>query len=403
MTQPEVSIGTIGHIAHGKTTLVHALTGKWTLSHSEELKRGITIRLGYADFTILNCEKCKILTTLKICPHCKGKCKELRKVSFVDAPGHETLMATMLAGAAIMDGAILVIAANEKCPQPQTSEHLMALNLSGIKNIIIVQNKVDLIPENKIKENYKQIKDFVKGTIAENAPIIPISAHHKVNLDIVLDAIQKYIPTPKRDLKKDPIMLTARTFDINKPGIPVDKIKGGVFGGSLIQGELKQGDQIEISPGRKIEKHETTWEPIHTEIVGLYSGGSSLKKIIPGGNVALSTKLDPFLTKSDSLAGSVIGLKGKMPPVYTKLTLEVEKLERVVGSQKELKVEPFRTNESLLLNAWTTRSLGIITSARGKEIDLSLKIPICIYKGEKMAVSRRVGTKWRLVGIGVVK
>jgi len=240
MSQPEANIGTVGHIANGKTTLVHALTGKWTLEHSEELKRGITIRLGYADFTIYKCKE-HGLTTLQICPHCKEKCSPVRKLSFVDAPGHETLMATMLAGAAIMDGAILVIAANESCPQPQTKEHLMALNLSGIKNIIIVQNKIDLVDDEQALKNYKQIKDFVKGTVAEKSPIIPVSAHHKVNLNILLEAIEEHIPTPKRDLSKDSIMLVARSFDINKPGTEIKNIKGGVFGGSLIQGVLKKG------------------------------------------------------------------------------------------------------------------------------------------------------------------
>ncbi len=130
--QPEINIGMVGHVDHGKTTLVKALSGIWTDTHSEEIKRGITIRLGYANAAFYKCEKCKKLGLSPKCS-CKGKAKLLRKVSFVDAPGHESLMATMLSGATIMDGAILLIAANEKCPQPQTREHLMALKISGIK------------------------------------------------------------------------------------------------------------------------------------------------------------------------------------------------------------------------------------------------------------------------------
>jgi translation initiation factor 2 subunit 3 len=402
MGQPEANIGTVGHIAHGKTTLVHALTGKWTLEHSEELKRGITIRLGYADFTIFECPK-HGLTTLKICPHCKGKCSPARKLSFVDAPGHETLMATMLAGAAIMDGAILVISANEPCPQPQTKEHLMALNLSGIENVIIVQNKIDLVDDKQALENYNKIKNFVKGTVAENSPIVPISAHHKVNLDILLEAVQKYIPTPKRDLSKDPIMLIARSFDINKPGSEMKDLKGGVFGGSLIQGVLKDGNEIEICPGIKTGKqNKEVWESIKTKITSLRSGAESLKEVKPGGNVAVSTELDPSMTKSDSLSGSVIALPGKTPPLYSKLKLDFQTLERVVGDEKESKIEPFKTGEPLMLNAWTAKSLGIITSARKNELDLDLKIPICINKGAKVAISRKIGIKWRLVGCGII-
>ena len=143
--QAEINIGMVGHVDHGKTTLTKALTSKWTDTHSEELKRGISIRLGYADQTFRKCPKCskpQCYTISKKCPICNTDTEILRKVSFVDAPGHETLMTTMLSGAALMDGAVLVIAANEKCPQPQTTEHLIAFKLGGVKNIIVAQNKI---------------------------------------------------------------------------------------------------------------------------------------------------------------------------------------------------------------------------------------------------------------------
>ncbi len=114
-----INVGIIGHIDHGKTTLLQQLSGKWADTHSEELKRGITIKLGYADAIIK--EDNGVLTVKK-----DSKGKPVRYVTFVDAPGHEMLMATMLSGAAIMDAAILVIAANEGI-KPQTQEHLVAL------------------------------------------------------------------------------------------------------------------------------------------------------------------------------------------------------------------------------------------------------------------------------------
>src|SRR3989344_6901767 len=123
--QPELNIALVGHVDHGKTTLTERLSGKWTDTHSEELKKGITIRLGYADAIIRICEKCSKYTVKETC-QCGGKVKVSRKVSFVDAPGHESLMATMLAGSMLMDGAPLLVAANEQCPQPQTREHIMA-------------------------------------------------------------------------------------------------------------------------------------------------------------------------------------------------------------------------------------------------------------------------------------
>ena len=148
MTVPSVNIGVVGHVDHGKTTLVNALTGTWTDRHSEEVKRGISIRLGYADATFYRCDKCEgagAFSTHSECPACGGTGTPFRSISFVDAPGHETLMATMLSGSALMDGAMLVIAASEKCPQPQTKEHLMALELVGIKKIVIVQSKICLL------------------------------------------------------------------------------------------------------------------------------------------------------------------------------------------------------------------------------------------------------------------
>ena len=195
----------VGHVDHGKTTLVKSLSGVWTDQHSEEVKRGISIRLGYADATFRKCPNCEApdaYTVEEKCPHCGTETEVLRTVSFVDSPGHETLMATMLCGAAIMDGAVLVISANEPCPQPQTKEHLMALNITGIDKIVIVRNKIDLMTRDEVMEHYRQIKDFIKGTVAENAPIVPISAQQNLNVDMVIQAVEENIPTPPRDINR---------------------------------------------------------------------------------------------------------------------------------------------------------------------------------------------------------
>ncbi len=238
------------------------------------------------------------------------------EVSFVDSPGHETLMATMLCGAAIMDGAVLVISANEPCPQPQTKEHLMALNITGIDKIVVVQNKIDLMSREKVMEHYQQIKDFVKGTVAENAPIVPISAQQNINIDIVIEAIERFIPTPSRDLAKPPLLLIARSFDVNRPGTLPDNLVGGVIGGSLSQGVLRKGDKIEISPGRLVESEgKKSWIPIQTKVVSLLAGNKTQEEISPGGLIGAGTQLDPFTTKSDALVGQVAGEPGKLPHV----------------------------------------------------------------------------------------
>ena len=184
-TESEINIGLVGHVDHGKTTLTKALSGIWTDTHSEETKRGISIRLGYADITFHRCMDCptpQCFTTALVCEHCGAETQVLRKVSFVDSPGHETLMATMLSGAAIMDGAVLVIAANEPCPQPQTKEHLMALDVIGVDEVIVVQNKIDIVSRERALESYQEIQEFIKGTCAEGAPIIPVSAQQGANI-----------------------------------------------------------------------------------------------------------------------------------------------------------------------------------------------------------------------------
>ncbi|HLG23686.1 MAG TPA: translation initiation factor IF-2 subunit gamma [Candidatus Nanoarchaeia archaeon] len=405
--QPVLNIGMIGHVDHGKTTLLERLSGKWTDTHSEELKRGITIRLGYADVDLRKCPKCEganAFTTQATCPTCKSETELIRKASFVDAPGHESLMATMLAGATIMDGALLLVAANEECPQPQTREHLTALQIIGIKNVIVVQNKIDLANEEQALKNYNQIKAFLKGTDFENAPIIPISAQHRVGLNYLLWAINEYIQTPQRDSKKTPIMLVARSFDINKPGITSDKLVGGILGGSLKQGILKVGMTVEIRPGRTlIEKNQQTYKPLTATIVSVNSGGANLDEVVPGGSIGVLTSLDPSVVKSDQLTGSVVGTLGQLPPVWSELLLEVHLLERVVGSKDELNVEPVKMGEALMLNVNSAATVGMVVELRKNRIRCKLKLPVCADSEARVTISRRIGNRFRLIGYGEIK
>jgi len=406
-TQPETNIGMIGHVDHGKTMLTKALTGEMTDRHSEEVKRGISIRLGYADVAFYKCKDCdgpQCYTNQPICPSCKGECELLRSVSFVDAPGHETLMATMLSGAAIMNGALLLVAANEECPQPQTREHLMALSIIGVDKIIVVQNKIDIVTADEARTNYKEIQEFVKGTVAEKAPIIPISAHHDVNIDMLIQAIEEKIPTPKWEKSKPARMYIARSFDINVPGTDIKNLRGGVIGGTLTQGSLKIGDEMEVAPGRKVEAgSKVTWEPIVTKIRSLYAGGLQLEKAHPGGLVAIGTGLDPGITKSDSLVGRLAGVPGTLPPMVTDITIRTELMKRVVGMSSEQAVDSLKTNEPLMLSVGTATTVGVITSGRSDSAEVSLKIPVCVEKGQRIAMSRRIAGKWRLIGYGVVE
>jgi len=405
--QPEINIGMIGHVDHGKTTLTKALSGEWTDRHSEEVRRGISIRLGYADAAFYKCPDCESSQAYGVkpkCDKCGGKTKFLRAVSFVDAPGHETLMATMLSGAAMMQGALLMIAANEPCPQPQTKEHLMALTITGVEKIIIVQNKIDIVTREEALENYRQIKEFVKGTIAEDAPIIPVSAHHDVNIDKLIETIEEYIPTPKYDEKKPLRMYAARSFDINIPGSLPIELKGGVLGGSLTQGNISIGDEIEIKPGRKVDSGgKPEWVDVTTSVESLHGGGKAIKKATPGGLIAIGTKLDPSLTKSDGLTGRMIGKPGTLPPVLNECVMQTHLLERVVGTSRDIAVENIKTNEPLMLSIGTATTVGVVKSARGKTSEVLLKIPVCAEAGQRVAISRKILGKWRLIGYGIIE
>ena len=280
----------------------------------------------------------------------------------------------------------------------------MALRIIGVYKIIIVQNKIDIVDPKQAEENHRQIVEFVKGTVAENAPIIPVSAHHDVNLDALLMLIQKVIPTRPHDETKPAKMYVARSFDVNQPGIPPEKIVGGVLGGSLLQGKLKSGDEIEISPGRQVALgNKTEWRNITTEIRSLHTGGAARKEARSGGLIAIGTNLDPVLTKADSLVGRVVGPPGTLPEIVSKMSVEVHLLERVVGTEEELSVEGIKTSEPLMISVGTATTVGVVTSARENRADMALKIPVVAEAGQRVAVSRRIGGKWRLIGYGVLK
>jgi len=396
----------VGHVDHGKTTLTRALSGVWTDTHSEERKRGISIKLGYADTAFYKTKDGEYYPTGKRPDGKKDVDKELlRVVSFVDAPGHETLMAVMISGSSIMDGALLLISATEKCPQPQTREHLAALQIAGIENIVIVQNKIDIVTKERAIESHNEIKEFVKGTIAENAPIIPISAHHDVNLDILIQAIEDIIPTPDHGKEKEALMYVARSFDINRPGSRPEKLRGGIIGGSVVKGQFSVGDDILIAPGRRIQEgSKTRWEPIKTVIESVQGGGLDLETIHAGGLCGVATPMDPNVTKADDLSGQVMAREGELPPIWEEFNLDLDLLEHMVASGDDApeKVRPLQPNEMLMINSATATSVGQVTAIKGKKCTLRLRLPICALEGSRITLSRRIGTRWRLIGHGTI-
>jgi translation initiation factor 2 subunit 3 len=274
----------------------------------------------------------------------------------------------------------------------------------GLKNMIIVQNKIDVVDKARARANYDEIKRFTAGTVAEDAPIIPVSAQHKLNMDALIWAIQDRMPTPKRDQAVDARLSILRSFDVNRPGTEIEELVGGVVGGSIVQGMFRKGDEVEIRPGLKAESaSKGGYEPLFAEVQGLQAGGGDVKQAAPGGLVAVGTDLDPSVTKSDGLVGNVLGRAGTLPETLEKVSLDVDLFEKAVGTEQLVEVQKIRTNEPLVLNVGTAVTSGIVISARESIADVSLKKPICAESGSKVALSRRLGESWRLIGFGTIR
>jgi translation initiation factor 2 subunit 3 len=313
-------------------------------------------------------------------------------------------MSTMLSGAAVMDAALLLVAGNETCPQPQTSEHLAAIEIMKLDKIIILQNKVDLMREEGASQHYQSILKFIRGTVADGSPIIPISAQLKFNIDAINEAIVHTIPVPPRDFSLDPLMIIIRSFDVNKPGAEIDDLKGGVAGGSILHGVIKLGDEVEIRPGivTRDVKGDIKCTPIYSRIVTLNSEFNALKYAVPGGLIGVGTRIDPTLCRADRLVGFVLGLKGRLPEIYIEIEVNYYLLRRLLGVKtadgKQAKVAKLAKNEVLMVNIGSTATGAKVVAVRQDAAKLVLTSPACTKMGEKVALSRRIEKHWRLIG-----
>lgn len=469
-------MGTIGHVAHGKSTVVKALSGVQTVRFKTELERNITIKLGYANAKIYQGSRIPAaaapsaeektgsdaavlgedaggdavaplvvttgpLYTSRGSSHAdefteNGRLYKLRRhVSFVDCPGHDILMATMLNGAAVMDAAILLVAGNETCPQPQTSEHLAAVEIMRLQHVLILQNKVDLVKPDAATAQQEQIRKFVAGTVADSAPIIPVSAVLKYNMDCVCEYLVRKIPLPVRDFTSRPRLIVIRSFDVNRPGQDVSALQGGVAGGSILQGVLRVGDEIEVRPGivNKVSvpsdaasdgannnaeegnsgvsaggAGKIVCTPIYSRICSLYAEQNDLQFAVPGGLIGVGTRIDPTLTRADRLVGQVLGLKGQLPAVFSEIEISYYLLRRLLGVKtsdggKQAKVQKLAKGEILMVNIGSTATGGRVTACKADLAKIALTQPVCTIEGEKIALSRRVDKHWRLIGWGEIR
>jgi translation initiation factor 2 subunit 3 len=469
--QATVNIGTIGHVAHGKSTVVKAMSGVRTTKFKKEAVMNITIHLGYANAKIFKCTVCpepqcyqafgSAQADQSPCLLCKAPLTLVRHVSFVDCPGHDVLMATMLNGAAIMDAALLLIAANETFPQAQTKEHLFAVEIMKLRNIIVLQNKIDLVKRDVALEQATHIRFFLESsTTIPAAPILPICAERRINMDAVLQYIC-HIPQPVKDLACPPSLLVVRSFDINAPGSPLEALVGGVMGGSVQRGVLRVGQRVQVRPGivRELEavtppvssqpspqssptssvspssiilqrgaatvpfavpspRRRFSFMPLVTTVTSLRTEQNDLACAVPGGLIAVGTNLDPTLTRQNKLAGQLVTVAGAADAVAVLFELEVAVylLRFLVGNKSsgQKRVAPLLAGETLQVGIRTFSTAGTVVATVPAKAKLALVAPACCKVGDVVTLSRlqteeppkgqsgRAEKKFRLIGWGTI-
>ncbi|KAH8101656.1 eukaryotic translation initiation factor 2, subunit 3 gamma, 52kDa [Phellopilus nigrolimitatus] len=272
-------------------------------------------------------------------------------------------MATMLNGAAVMDAALLLITGNES--QPQISEYLTAVEIIKLQNIIILQNMVDLIKEAQALGHQKSIAAFVKGTVAEAPPIVPISAQLKYNIDAVNEYIMRRIPIPVRDFMSSPQLIVIRSFDVNKPGTEVNERMGGVACGSILAGVLALKMRVEICQGivTKDQQGCNRCHPIFSCIMTLLAENNQLQFAVPGGLVGVGTLIDPMLCRADRLVGQVFSVVSKLPQIYTELEISLFLLQHLLGVKTEDK-KTMKVTKLVKINVGSTSTGGRVLSMK---------------------------------------
>ena len=309
--QPVLNVGCVGHVAHGKSTVVYDLTGVRTQKHSSELERNITINLGYANLRIYRNKSTDVLSSSNVALDDENL-QLVKHYSFVDCPGHQAYMATMVSGTETINVALMLIAASEDIPQPQTISHANVLGHTNIENIAILFNKIDLLTdETMVNKQLAQLEGFIHSIPKlHSKPIIPISARKKINTDQILDYLVS-IPNinMEEQINQSFRMNILRSFNINKINVGIDDLKGGVIGGSVKSGYISEDDWVIIKPGIvSYHKKQKRWScrPIISKVKSIQSDATPLTTAYPGGLIALGLDCDPAICKNNNLLGNKI-------------------------------------------------------------------------------------------------
>ena len=461
--QPTLSIGVIGDVANGKSTLVKAISGKRTQSHSsEQQQHGITIRLGFANAAVIKCQNddcvCGMFSFLPEsedhgkqptpnCPKCNFETQVVKRFSLVDCPGHAELMATMLAGSSAFDACILAAASNLPCPTPQARQHLEAIKMSGIMDveqnrqnaqIAIAQTKAELLAddsknstsrftsEERLKNHADQARHNLKHTVAREAPIFPTCSPMGLGLDVLAEWIASLPSTSnKQNACCGPHLTVLRSFDVNRPGQPVEKLKGGVLGGTIQgAGSISIGSILEVRPGvvlpcssnstkakPKTDSKKPTpdfkIQPLRFQCTSLMSGKNKLSSASKGGLVAVGTTIDPLLLADNRMVGNIAGPPGSLPPVWGP-TLFMDNLQPVdvklpengaktSDSQKPSHLVKKGCEIRAHIGSATVKGHVVrVSKSRGK-LEVCLESPVCAARGASVALEGKGAAGFCLV------
>lgn len=358
MTEPvetTIVLGTAGHIDHGKTTLVKALSGVDCDRLREEKRRGITIELGFAPLTL----------------------PSGRIVSVVDVPGHERFIRQMVAGAAGIDAVILVIAADEGV-MPQSREHLEILSLLGIKEGLIVITKADLVDEEMLELVKSDVEDLVKGTFLEGKPMVCVSATKGTNLDRLLEVIDETIDRIKpRDTDGPFFMPIDRSFPI--AGF------GTVVTGTVYKGKTRVGDTLDVLPLGK-----------NSKVRSIQVHGKAVKEALAGQRSALNL---PDIKATELERGDVACSSGLFKTTHC---LDV-KLTLLASAP-----EPLKHWQQVHLHIGTSETMARVALLKDTKLlpnneafgQLVLKEPVVALMGQRFVI--RAYAPLRTIGGGEV-
>lgn len=395
------NFGTAGHVMHGKSTLVASITGTKTQKHKKELERNCTINLGYANAKLYLDETGKIIARST---HSKPESgwKLLYHISFVDCPGHQSYMATMISGSNIMDHALVVVAANEKIPQPQTHQHIIALEYSGVAEKTYILNKMDLIKKRDAESRADMLHEYLDALMGgeeKQQLCLPISAATGENVDrlcqYLAGKVAEKIPQIMESAKGPLYMSIVRSYNVNKPNTPLADMIGAVVGGTISSGVLSVGDQIELRPGVvKMQDGKKVLQPLVAWVVSLESDRNGLTHAIPGGLVGVNLSLYAGLSNSDRLKGQVLGHVGTLPDMYDQIKGKYRILDFRTGEDEELPTITRESSLNLVVNGIMNTKATIVDLKAKKHkgtIVLKLECPVVMDLSKENNIALMMG------------